>query len=49
MTWDDLNQLERRTYTARKRRLAGDCTAQETNLYETLSNRAEMGDDLDDW
>lgn len=49
MTWDDLDRLERLTYAARKGRLYGYCAADEARDYENRTNRAEMGDDLDDW
>ena len=49
MQWDELDRLERLTYSARKSRMAGDRSPREAHDYENRTNRAEMGDDLDDW
>lgn len=49
MAWDELDRLERMTYGARKGRMRGDTTSDEAERYETRLQRAEMGDDLDDY
>lgn len=50
MAWDDLDALEEHTY--QRRALAKDGNAfwtMEAQTYENRLQRAEMGDDLDDY
>lgn len=50
MAWDDLDALEEKTYHVRRLRMHNQHhSTDEMHDYENRLQRAEMGDDLDDY